>query len=129
MRFRLQLIALPLATLLVACGGGGDSRSTGPSGTPNTPSTPSTPEAPVQTNAVQVANNLFSPANIQVAPGTTVTWSWPSGTDTHNVTFADGVNSGDKGAGAVFTRTFNTAGTFNYQCTLHGGMTGSVLVK
>ncbi len=131
MRFRLQLIAVPVATLLVACGGDGGttSPSSGTSGTPSTPTTPTTPDAPVQTNAVQVGNNSFSPANIQVSPGTTVTWTWGSGADIHNVSFSDGQGSGNKAAGSVFTRTFTTTGTFNYQCTLHGGMSGSVLVK
>ncbi|MGH7520593.1 MAG: cupredoxin domain-containing protein [Gemmatimonadales bacterium] len=33
------------------------------------------------------------------------------------------------GANATFARTFPTAGTFTYQCTNHGGMTGSVTVN
>lgn len=134
MRFRLHLIAVPVATLLVACGGGGDGGTTAPpSGgspnTPSTPSTPSTPAAPVQTSSVQIGNNFFSPADVQVSPGTTVTWTWPSGVDIHNVSFDDGQASGNKSAGGSYSRTFNTTGTFKYQCTLHGGMNGSVLVK
>lgn len=30
--------------------------------------------------------------------------------------------------GGVYMHTFNTAGTFNYHCKFHGGMTGSVTV-
>lgn len=134
MRFHLHLAALPLIASLTACGGGGG--TTGPSGgtpsspsTPTTPSVPSTPETPAQTSAVTVQNNSFSPANIQVTPGTTVTWTWSSGSDIHNVTFQDGAFSGDKSAGGSYSRTFATAGTFSYSCTLHGGMNGSVLVK
>jgi len=42
----------------------------------------------------------------------------------------DGVASSQlQGTGASYSRTFNTAGTFSYTCTLHGGMNGSVLVK
>jgi plastocyanin len=133
MRVRLQLVALSAVISLAACGGGGDSGPTSPS-SPSTPSNPGggapPPTAtPTLTNSVTVQNNSFSPNNIQVSPGTTVTWTWAQGSDAHNVTFSDGTNSGDKVGGAVFTRTFNSAGTFNYQCTLHGGMTGSVLVK
>ena len=128
MRFRLSFVAV-CAALITACGGG-DS-TTAPSttgGTPSTPQTPSTPSSPVATNSVTVDNNFFTPANIQVSPGTTVTWSWVGGV-THNVTFTDGgTNSGDRSSGS-FSRTFSTAGTFNYSCTLHGGMNGSVTVK
>ena len=134
MRFRLHLIALPALTLAAACGGGGDSTSpsSNPSTptTPTTPTTPSAPATPILTNQVTVSDNQFDPGSIQVTPGTTVTWTWGSGATTHNVTFGDGANSGDKsGTGASFSRTFATAGTFTYVCTLHGGMNGSVLVK
>lgn len=130
MRFRLHLLVAPVLVGLVACGGGGDSVSTPTSPTqPTTPTQPTQPAGPVLTSNVTLGNNFFNPANIQVSPGTTVTWSWPSGSDIHNVTFQDGTHSPDQGPGTTFTRTFNTAGTFNYQCTLHGGMSGSVLVK
>jgi plastocyanin len=95
----------------VACGGD----STGPSG------------PPVQTNQVSIGDDFFSPPNIQISVGTTVTWTWNSGGDLHNVTFADTASS-DQGSGS-FSRTFNTAGTFAFHCTLHSGMTGSVLVQ
>lgn len=104
-------VAAVLAT--AACG----SDSTGPGGG----------GPPVQTNQVSVQNDFFSPPNIQVAVGTTVTWTWNSGGNLHNVTFADAA-SGNLGSG-TFTRTFNTAGTFAFHCTLHSGMTGSVLVQ
>lgn len=131
MRLRLHLVLIPAVVTLAACGGGDSTSPSGTSSTPTTPTTPTTPSntAPTQTNAVSVGDNFFSPSAIQVSPGTTVTWTWPSGTSTHNVTFSDGTTSGDKSAGSVFTRTFNSAGTFTYVCTLHGGMNGSVLVK
>jgi plastocyanin len=132
MRVRFSFIAVPAVLFAVACGGGGDSSTgttpTGPT-TPTVPQTPSTPASPVLTNAVSVDNDFFSPANIQVTPGTTVTWSWVSGATTHNVSFTDGAGgSGDKASGS-FSRTFSAAGTFDYRCTLHGGMNGTVLVK
>jgi plastocyanin len=39
------------------------------------------------------------------------------------------LNSGNIGTGNSFTHQFNTAGTFNYHCTHHPSMTGSVVVN
>ena len=119
-----------LAVLVAAaCGGGGYNSPTSPNNPGGTGNPGGSSGSPTATSAVTVGNNNFTPANIQVAVGTTVTWTWDASAVTHNVTFADGVASGDKGANATYTRTFGTAGTFQYQCTIHPGMTGSVLVK
>jgi plastocyanin len=84
---------------------------------------------PVQTNQVSIGNNFFTAPSIEVPVGTTVTWTWEPGAVTHNVTFGDDASSGDKSAGATYSRTFATTGTFTYHCTIHPGMTGSVLVQ
>jgi len=77
---------------------------------------------------VSVQNNSFSPADIQIAKGSTVTWTWSQGATDHNVTFTDGTHSPDMSSG-TYTKTFSTAGTFSYQCTLHGGMNGTITVQ
>ena len=49
----------------------------------------------------------------------------------HDVT-ADSFSSGDPGAmggGATFEHTFEEAGTFDYVCTVHPGMEGTVVVE
>lgn len=80
---------------------------------------------------INVANNSFTPSSITVPNHTTVTWNWPNPTVAHNVTFAAvagaPTNIPDKTTGSA-NRTFDTAGTFNYQCTNHPGMTGVVTV-
>jgi plastocyanin len=117
--------------VLGACGGGGGDSANGtptsPS-TPTTPSSPSTPSAPVATDQVEVGNDLFSPANITVPVNTTVRWTWSADATTHNVTGSGGLASGDMTAGDTYTKVFTAPGTFNYQCTIHGGMSGSVVV-
>ena len=131
MKFSTVLAAVAVIAA-AGCGGGSDyggvtgttNGGTTTGGTTNGGST-----TPVSTNAVTIGDDFFSPNNIQVAIGTTVTWTWPSGVNTHNVTFGDGQASGDKNAGASYSRTFSTAGTFNYNCTLHGGMNGTVHVQ
>lgn len=81
---------------------------------------------------VQVANNSFTPQNITVPLNSTVTWQWQAATSPHNVTFAATAGAPndipDKSTVGTVTRTFNTANTYNYQCTNHAGMTGSVTV-
>jgi plastocyanin len=123
---------LTIATLVAAaaCGGGGSSNSvTNPTGGNPTGGHPTGGnDSPQATNAVSVSDNLFTPVNILVSVGTTVTWTWAPNVSTHNVVFADGTKSSDQATG-TFTRTFSTAGTFNYSCTLHSGMNGSVKVQ
>jgi plastocyanin len=114
MRGQSLLVGLALAGFLSACGGGSDS-TTGPTNG--------------QGNTVTVGNNFFSPADLSVAPGTTVTWTWAAGAVEHNVTFEDGAHSATQSSGS-FPRTFSAAGTFPYHCTIHGAtaMHGSVTV-
>jgi plastocyanin len=78
---------------------------------------------------VEVRNNFFAPAALDVSVDATVTWEWQSGGTTHNVTFDDGTASDDRSSGN-YTRTFTAPGTYDYHCTIHGpGMSGSVTVS
>jgi plastocyanin len=72
----------------------------------------------------------FNPASVTVSAGDTVTWT-NDDTVGHDVT-GDGFKSGDPGAmqnGDTFEHAFDKAGTFDYVCTVHPGMAGSVKVK
>jgi plastocyanin len=127
MRFR-PSIFVPVALLVLgACGGGSDA-ATGSSSNPTGPTIPSTPATPVASNQIEVDNDVFSPGNITVPVNTTVHWTWGADARAHNVTFTDGSGSGDLTAGGTFDKNFATAGTFNFHCTIHATMTGSVLV-
>jgi len=127
MRIPVSIFALAAALVVGACGGSSGSSSTAPGN--GNPGGGGPPPAPAQTNQVAVGDDFFSPSAIQVPVGTTVTWTWAASASAHNVSFTDGQLSGDKVGGATYQRTFGTAGTFSYVCTLHGSMVGSVLVQ
>jgi plastocyanin len=123
-------IALALISL-AACGGSGSSGPPSQQGGTNTP-----PPA----GGISVLNNSFSPSSKSVTAGTTVQWAWNScsGGDSygsgqicvaHNVVFDDGATSGLQDQG-VYNRTFASAGTYPYHCSVHGAaaMSGSVTV-
>ena len=71
--------------------------------------------------------DVFDPAQADVAAGATVTFTWNN--VLHNVTWdnapSGAANSGDKSTG-TYQVTINSAGTFNYHCTIHAGMNGSI---
>lgn len=123
----MKISCLTLALFaLAACGGGGNGGTGG--GTP--PPTGPTGPAP-STATVAMGAETFSPSQVTIATGGTVTWNNTSGV-VHNVTFnaATGApaNVPDHGSGSN-QRTFSVAGSFAYQCTLHAGMTGQVSVQ
>jgi len=77
---------------------------------------------------VVIADFTFAPADLSVPAGTTVTWTngdpFP-----HSVVAADGsYTSSAIEAGAPFTFTFDTAGTYDYVCGIHPSMTGTITV-
>jgi len=78
--------------------------------------------------AVSISNFAFDPGVLEIAAGTTVTWTNNDGAN-HTVTADDGsFDSGSFGSGATFSFTFDTPGTFTYHCDIHSNMTGSVVV-
>ena len=81
-----------------------------------------------QGTTVSIQDFFFSPAQITVQPGTTVTWM-NNGQAPHTVTADDGsFDSETLQPGQSFSFTFANAGTFSYFCEIHPFMTGSVTV-
>lgn len=84
---------------------------------------------------VESLDNTFRVANIQVEPGTTVTWT-NDGRNEHNVLPSEGDAWGvDVDAfqpGDVYEQTFDEPGVYDYYCSIHGtttaGMIGTVVV-
>lgn len=91
------------------------------------PGDPGDEGPPSATASVNVEDDQFVRAAVQVLQGGQVNWTWRGNTQ-HNVTFTGGPASPTQSSG-TFQRTFPTAGTFNYMCTIHGqSMSGSVTV-
>jgi plastocyanin len=77
---------------------------------------------------VSIVGRAYQPSQLTVGIGQTVTWQDES-LSQHTVTSVDGLfDSGAMSAGNSFAMTFTKAGTFNYTCTIHPEMKGSVLV-
>ena len=72
------------------------------------------------------AANQFTPSNVTVNQGETVTWNNTGGV--HNVHFDDNSFSmppSPSSAAWSVSRTFNTIGSFRYYCQLNGGPNGT----
>lgn len=80
--------------------------------------------------AAGTATNTFQPQAVAIKAGGSVTWSF--GSVLHNVTFSAGSPTGGNigtVSNTTLSRTFPNAGNFPYDCTLHAGMTGTVVVR
>ncbi len=78
---------------------------------------------------MSVQDFYFSPAQLTVDSGTTVTWV-NQGNAPHTVTADDGsFDSGTLQPGQTFSQTFRSPGTVAYHCNIHRQMAGSVTVS
>jgi plastocyanin len=76
-------------------------------------------------DTISVVDDAFEPTHLEVSVGDTITWTW-EGRSPHNVVGGD--LESDIQQEGTFTHTFEDAGTYDYVCTLHGGMDGTVTV-
>ena len=88
-----------------------------------------TQAATVTVRVGPVSNDMsFEPASVSIAVGDTVHWIWE--TPFHSVTsFDKDFDSGVQNPPFTFSFTFTHAGVFQYQCVVHGMMTGTVSVS
>jgi plastocyanin len=119
-KLRIAPVAHALGLLLAGCGGGDD----GGSASNDTPTTEAGGQSAAAT--VELKDLKFNPDKVAITTGETVEWVWKENV-LHNVT-GDGFKS-DNISDGPFRHTFTKAGTFDYHCTLHSGMTGTVEVS
>jgi plastocyanin len=77
--------------------------------------------------AVSLQNIAFTPRTVTIHAGQAVVWTWHDGSVPHNVTFPS-FHSVIQASG-TYVHTFNAAGTYAYSCTIHSGMTATVIVN
>lgn len=122
-RFSTALIILLVSTAMISCS---DS---------STNSDPENGNGDPADNEVMMTNQSFTPENLEVEVGTTVTWINDS-SEIHTVTSGtggehDGIfDSGEVTPGEEYSYTFDETGTYDYYCIPHlnVGMTGTVTV-
>ena len=78
---------------------------------------------------ISIAQFVFAPALLTIAPGGTVTWVNEDGAP-HGLSYKDGSQGVDLLLpGASFNRTFDRSGTYDYVCAVHTYMSGRVVVR
>jgi plastocyanin len=128
----LRIAVVPVILMFAAaCGGGYSSPSPSPSPTPATTPAPGGASAAVSipVGAESLGNRAYSPDSLDVTVGTTVTWTNTDSVSHTSTSNASGWNSGTLGPGRTFSFVFQNAGTFQYHCSIHPGMVGTVVVR
>lgn len=135
MRTNLMLGALVATAVVGACGAPEPMNASAPTGA----------EDPT---SVTIEHIAFTPARLEVAAGTTVTWTNRDANVAHTITSGRPGNKGVPGVdegrpdrpdglfdgavetdGSSFEFTFDESGTYPYFCKVHPVMTGSVVVR
>lgn len=82
--------------------------------------------------AITIKNMMFTPPQISIQKGGTVTWTNDDST-VHTVTDdlnnVGGPSSGDIQPGSTYSFTFNKTGSFQYHCSIHPSMRGTIVVN
>lgn len=121
---RSQLLGLVAGLFVLACGSSTSPYSAGGGGGTGGHST-----------TITVGNNFFSPTPDTVAAGS-VTFSWSTPSNGHNVTWDTGPGTLPANSTTMTSGTYLAtlqAGTYTYHCTIHGtatsGMRGTIVVQ
>ena len=138
-----RLLGAVALAVLAGCSGNSPAAPNGGGGPTGGNNGGGTAGPPPSTAAVTVGNDFFksgqdgtsNPAVTTVAVGGTVTWTWTgTGSTAHSVQSlgspgftSSAIQSGD---GSTYQVTFTTAGTYQYDCAVHGAaMSGTIVVR
>jgi plastocyanin len=82
-----------------------------------------------EAESVMIMDYAFTPADLTIPVGTTVVWTNMDAA-AHDVVSTDGgpLDSPNLATGDTFEFTFDTPGTYEYFCSLHPDMTGTITV-
>lgn len=139
-----MLLAMAAATGVLGCQPTDTRRPTPP---PNVETTPASPTAPAtgttpttqtvppgkvgvpagNVAAVEIANRAFKPGIVEVSVGDTVIWT-NQDAEPHTVSGA-GWSSARLEQGSTYSATFTEPGTYEYTCSIHPSMNGTVEVE
>jgi plastocyanin len=89
------------------------------------PTTTTTAVPSASAATISNSGNSFSPTNTGISVGQSVSFSVSS---SHNVGWQDGA-AGRGTTDAAYSRTFSSAGTYSFYCSLHLGMEGTITVS
>jgi plastocyanin len=121
MKRSISILAAGLAAAMLIASCSGDAATTTTAGATTT-------AAGGTEFAVVMESFAFTPAELTVPVGATVTWTNRHGAR-HDVVAADGTfESPLFGEGETFSFTFTAAGEYPYVCTIHPGMEGTIIV-
>ena len=85
--------------------------------------------AAAHTNTVEISNFAFAPKNLTVSAGTTVTWK-NADDSPHRIADVNGAYaSAALDTDDSFSHTFAAPGVYNYFCSIHPYMVGTIVVK
>jgi len=130
--FRPLVLISIIVTIAVSCG-----KSSYNSNPTPTPPAGGGGGSGTTTGAVSISAMSYSPKTLTVAKGTVVKWT-NNDSYAHTVTSNDGTSFDSQSisgadaysAGGTYSYTANTAGTFEYHCTIHGAsMSGTLIVN
>ena len=78
---------------------------------------------------IDISGMAFSESTITISIGDIITWTNQDGAP-HSATADNGeFDSGALNNGESFTFIFNTTGTYTYHCSIHNGMTATIIVE